>query len=179
MVDGREGQDCIDFLDSPQGVQVDLTAATAEGDGTDVVRNIDCLSGSHFDDVLIGDAEPNLILGYEGEDVISGGEGDDLISGMAGNDQLDGGEGAFDVVDYLAESLVTVDPVSVDASLADGLATVHVGGADETDGLSGFEGVIGTIGDDTLIGDADANFLYGEARRRPPPGPRGRGLAHR
>jgi Ca2+-binding RTX toxin-like protein len=162
-VDGRGGQDCIDFLMSSQGVQVDLGAGTAVGEGSDVVRNIDCLSGSHFDDVLTGDIEPNLILGYEGDDLITGGEGDDLISGMAGNDELDGGEGEFDVVDYLAESLITTDPVSVEVDLSAGSATIHAGSAVESDQVSGFEGIIGTIGADTLTGDGAANYLYGEA----------------
>lgn len=49
--------------------------------------------GTAFDDVITGNAGPNLLVGNAGNDVLNGGAGDDILVGGAGNDVLNGGTG--------------------------------------------------------------------------------------
>ena len=73
---------------APAAVMVSLVAGTAnDGFGnTDTILNIEDITGSNFDDVIIGDANNNFLEGHGGADTLDGG---------AGNDYLDGGGGAL------------------------------------------------------------------------------------
>ena len=96
ILDGGSGRDMIDYLDSPEGVQVNLaTGAVSGGSATgDVISNIEDVLGSHHDDVLIGDGGSNELIGAFGDDILKGGGGDDILKGGRGNDTLYGGKGA-------------------------------------------------------------------------------------
>lgn len=83
---------------------------------------------------------------------IEGNIGNNSIQGMGGNDTLIGGYG-IDTVSY--SSAVT----GVTVNLATGVATAGA----ETDTLSGFENVRGSIYGDSLIGDAGNNDFFGMA----------------
>ena len=102
-----------------------------------------------------GTAGNDSLNGTPGDDFIDGGDGNDFMRGGLGNDSLVGGQG-WDTVDYQTwVGCGTTGPVLV--NLAAGTAN----GADGADVLSGFEGVIGSDFDDTLIGDANNNDLEG------------------
>jgi Ca2+-binding RTX toxin-like protein len=61
-------------------VTVDLRLTTAQvtgGSGTDTLLNIEHLTGSNFNDVLIGDANANTLNGLAGADSMTGGAGND------------------------------------------------------------------------------------------------------
>ena len=95
-IDGGAGlRDLIDFETStnPGGVNLDLAAGMATGEGSDTLRNIEEAFGSFFDDVLGGNNGPNNLWGWEGADNIQGFGGDDAIDGGGGGDQIDGGDG--------------------------------------------------------------------------------------
>jgi Ca2+-binding RTX toxin-like protein len=82
-------------------VTVDLAAGTAsEGHAQgDVLRRIEALRGSVFDDLLTGKNGESILEGGKGDDSLIGGTGDDLLQGGAGADLLDGDRG-FDTASY-------------------------------------------------------------------------------
>ena len=135
---------------SPDGVNVDLGAGTAVGEGNDTLSDIEGVSGSPFaDDTLVGDQEDNYLDGYGGDDTLSGLGGDDWLSGGAGDDQIDGGPGTYDLAEFYETAGVT-------ANLGTGTATGE--GSDE---MSGIEALFGTSQDDHLVGDGSPNLIFG------------------
>jgi len=89
---GGGGNDTADFS-TGGSVVVDLSAGTAEGQGSDTLIGIDNVFGSDFDDDLKGNDLNNTLLGNDGNDTLAGGEGNDNLQGGPGNDTLDGGSG--------------------------------------------------------------------------------------
>src|SRR5688572_12893408 len=63
------------------------------GEGDDIRDDVEGVSGSQGDDVLIGDADANRLSGLGGRDVLRGGDGGDEILGWGDGDELDGGPG--------------------------------------------------------------------------------------
>ncbi len=122
------------------------TWSVAGGGGT--VENVEAVQGSLMDDVLIGDAERNVLSGFGGDDVIKGRGGDDelgltyLIYNEHGSDVIRGGLGDDSIV-----------------------------GGDDDDTLGGGQGddvIEGDgfkeeqfVGDDTLYGGLGFDFLDG------------------
>lgn len=144
------------WADSQGGVQVDLARGKArEWDGgQDRLSDILGAVGSDHDDTLLGDDGANRLEGGGGDDVLRGRAGDDSLAGGDGGDILDGGAGR-DLADYSGAEAVQV-------FLGAGMA-VDGGGAIDT--LSGFEDVLGSLGDDTLTGDGGDNRLTGSVGR--------------
>ncbi|RZJ43525.1 MAG: hypothetical protein EON86_05055, partial [Brevundimonas sp.] len=140
-MDGGDGTDTADFTNAGAGVFVTLAGTigiVGESDG-DRYFNIENVTGSAYNDVLIGNG---------GDNVLIGGEGDDTVIGFDGDNTLDGGEGA-DMVEYAnSASGVTVN-------LATGVA-VHGGG---TDTLISIESVVGSDFADELIGNDANNYI--------------------
>jgi len=69
------------FLDG-MGVEVDLGAGTANGDGDDTLRGIEDVVGTPFADSITGDAQPNGLYGGSGIDELTGaGDGDAAFGG--------------------------------------------------------------------------------------------------
>jgi Ca2+-binding RTX toxin-like protein len=109
--DGGEGIDTADYSTSTSAVTVNLTTGTGSGGDAqgDVLRNIENLTGSNYNDSLTGDAGANLLVGNAGNDTLRGGAGNDMLIGGAGGDLLDGGTG-IDTADYSTSgSAVTVN----------------------------------------------------------------------
>jgi hypothetical protein len=111
----------------------------------------DVIKAGAGDDTIDGGGGDDVICGEDGNDTILGGAGDDSISGDLGDDHVDGGEG-FDVAFYYWS------PVGVSASLETNTATGW-----GTDTLASFEGLVGSLNDDTLTGGAQADLLDGRA----------------
>lgn len=116
----------------------------------------DTLAGGAGDDMLAGALGNDDVRGGSGTDTLLGGDGDDTLEGGAGADILEGGAG-FNFVSY-ASSLIAIQ-----VDLTGALSPLdQVGGsANEAygDRLSEIQGIIGGAGNDTLIGDAQANWL--------------------
>ncbi len=51
------------------------------------------VTGTRFDDAIVGNDEDNVLSGSEGDDILIGGAGDDLLQPEAGNDVVTGGPG--------------------------------------------------------------------------------------
>jgi len=163
-LDGGEGFDTVDFsgVDS-NGVEVDLEYKYAQGDGLDVIENIEKVIGTKFDDNLRGDLLDNVLDGNIGDDTLYGNDGDDTLYGNIGDDTLRGGEGD----DYIDGGLNTAygDMVSykdavnkVEVDLQQNRAT-----GEGIDTLVGIENIEGSTFSDTLAGDSDKNKIYGLA----------------
>ncbi|EHI47786.1 putative calcium-binding protein [SAR116 cluster alpha proteobacterium HIMB100] len=98
-----------DFVVSPDdmtGVHIDLSVS-ADKDGfraverhhtdpkmSDLVRGLDHIEGSKFNDRLTGDNRVNFLKGQNGNDILSGNGGNDTLRGGFGDDTLNVGGGA-------------------------------------------------------------------------------------
>lgn len=136
-LNGTGGTSYAIYEGAAAAVLADLTNGTAQdGDGgTDTLISIAGVSGSAFDDTL---------LGSDGDDAFAGQGGDDSIDGGAGNDTVyyDPGEAIAGVV----------------VDLASGTAS---GASFGTDTLTGIENVVGSFLNDTIAGDGNDNLLEG------------------
>ena len=163
VIDGGAGVDTASYANAGGAVTVVLTAlgGNASGaDGNDSLTGIENVTGSAFDDVLIGNGEANLIQGGGGHDVIrggaggdtlEGGDGDDFLRGDDGDDIIRGGNG-FDRAGFASS------PVGVTVNL--GIAGPQATGQGN-DTFEGIEHVSGTQFNDTLTGDSGDNWLWG------------------
>lgn len=83
------GNTQIQYGSATSGVTINLTAGTADGDGSvghdTITGGVLNVFGSNFNDTIIGSA---------GNDGLSGSGGNDTLDGRAGNDFLSGGAGA-------------------------------------------------------------------------------------
>ncbi|MCP4074541.1 MAG: hypothetical protein GY742_22905, partial [Hyphomicrobiales bacterium] len=110
---GGDGTDTATYANAASGVTVYLQYTGRDvggGQGVDTLVSIENLTGSAYDDRLIGDANDNVLTGGDGKDVMKGkggtdifygGDGDDKIIGDAGNDTMYGGKGN-DILSALA-----------------------------------------------------------------------------
>jgi len=107
-------------------------------------------------DTLTGSAGNDLLMGYGGADLLQGGDGNDTLMGGTGDNDIQGGAG-YDFVSYAQDGPITL---SVDLGTGQALHSVF------TDSLSGFEGVEGGSGPDTLAGSDSTSvaetFIGGE-----------------
>lgn len=171
VVDGGDGDNTVYYASSAVPVTVNLTSGIAMGQGRDTLTGIDNITGSLFDDRLIGDDRGNIFNGFTGLDYIAGrggnddlggygtllgGDGDDLIQDIccdppATDDVIDGGAGIDTLALDWSESGVTLD---LTLGTASGTATGE-------DTVAGIEIVMGTTFGDILIGDGLGNRLEG------------------
>jgi Ca2+-binding RTX toxin-like protein len=143
---GGTGTDWASYADAPAAVRASLmpgvggTSGIASGDTFDSIEN---LSGSAYDDGLLGDDGTNTLAGQGGNDRLQGGDG---------ADRLDGGNGR-DTASYF------LSPVGVYVSLITG---VGFGGHADGDTLISIENLLGSLhGDDLLVGNDNPNSLWG------------------
>ncbi|MFN4092774.1 MAG: M10 family metallopeptidase C-terminal domain-containing protein, partial [Brevundimonas sp.] len=126
-------------------VSGDITSETING-----TASVDVIGGMGGNDTINGLAGNDTLNGGSGNDAVNGGDDNDILIGGLGNDVLNGGNGT-DLADYSgAGAAVTVN-------LTTGQAT---GGAGN-DTLSALEDITGTIYNDTLTGDNNANIIRG------------------
>ena len=183
----------LDYSTSPSSVYVDPRNKTAsDGFGTtDVIEQIQDITGSQYNDTIIGEINGRY-FGLGGDDVISttsagadifggagndhirghgygglgeslnGGSGNDTILGLGGNDTLVGGSGA-DILDGGASS----DTASYEfgnsglIAILDGRYSIYNAGDAAIDILLNIENLWGTSNDDFLGGDDNSNIISG------------------
>ena len=107
------------------------------------------------DDIIQGSDVSNVITAGAGDDWLYAGSGDDVLIGGEGTDRLFGGEGN-DTVLYDTDEDLSINLNSYQGwQFANGSTSVG------TDKLEGIENITTGSGDDTLVGDANANVLTG------------------
>ncbi|MEQ1952038.1 hypothetical protein [Mesorhizobium sp. CN2-181] len=91
---GGAGIDTLTYANAGGGVQVALNATANGSDATgDTMSGFENLTGSAFNDQLVGDNGTNVVIG---------GGGNDYIQLSSGGDTLDGGAGSADIFDCRA-----------------------------------------------------------------------------
>ena len=178
-LNGGAGFDTASYADAAAGVTVRLNHSTAQdGDGgTDVLNSIENVTGSDFNDLLVGDANANVLSGGLGADYLIGLAGDDVLIGGAGAaNTLQGGLGddtyvvsANDtIVEFAGEGTDTVQTDRAAFTLGANLENlVYTGAAAFTGSGNALDNVItggdgadilrGGGGDDTLNGGLGAD----------------------
>jgi Ca2+-binding RTX toxin-like protein len=99
QLDGGAGSDTATYADSTTAVTVNIADGLPEAGGFaagDVLTGVENITGSSFNDVLIGDAGVNQITGGSGNDIIAGGAGRDTLIATTGTTQTT----AVDTFDY-------------------------------------------------------------------------------
>ena len=147
-INGGAGIDTSSYADSTVAVTVNLAAGSTNTGGTaegDILSLIENLTGSNFNDTLLGDGNANGILGGDGNDTIRAGLGADIINGGAGIDTSSYADSA----------------VGVTVSLVTG--SINTGGTAAGDVLTDIENLYGSNFNDIFTGDANVNIIYGVA----------------
>lgn len=171
-LDGGDGRDVL-IGDFGEGVP-----AGAAAPGDDLLlggAGGDFLFGNHGDDTLFGGAGDDTLFGELGNDVLFGGDGNDFLRDAQGSNVLDAGAGddhVYGIGDNLLIGGAGIDTLyyadatamesgaagwAVDIDLVSGTATYN----SIVQSLSGFESVVGSGADDTIMGDDQANVLRG------------------
>ncbi len=90
-LDGGIGIDRSSYTGSSAAVKVDLTDGNGYGGDAegDILLSIETVSGSGFNDLLIGSAAADTLYGNAGDDTLSGRDGDDVLLGGLGADLLE------------------------------------------------------------------------------------------
>jgi X-X-X-Leu-X-X-Gly heptad repeat protein len=79
-VDGGPGSDTVDYSTEPAGVTVELAKGASQvSAGVDKLTSIENVTGSPFDDKLVGDSGDNVLIGGPGQDKLIGGGGHDSL----------------------------------------------------------------------------------------------------
>ncbi|MDD5548238.1 MAG: M10 family metallopeptidase, partial [Sulfurovaceae bacterium] len=149
-LDGGAGIDTVTYESSTVGVTVNLaltTAQTIQGTEKDIIKNIENLTGSNYNDILKGGKLSGEINGLDGDDTIIAGTGKT-------DDIFDGGDG-IDTISY--EQAVAA--VTVNLSTTTIQNTIGSG----NDTLTNFENLTGSKYNDTLIGNDNDNTIIGGA----------------
>lgn len=115
--------------------------------GTPDSDRIDAAADTDGQTILAGDGD-DTVLGGQGADSIEGADGNDVLTGAGGDDTVGGGGGSDELVETTGNDM-RVD-LSTNSATGNGV-----------DVLSDIENVTTGTGDDTLVGDSDANILRG------------------
>jgi Ca2+-binding RTX toxin-like protein len=139
------GRDVVDYAESPDSIEVNLKAGeVAGGSGTDTLARFESVSGSLFDDVIIGRSVGQMLFGFCGNDTVKGGSSRDVL---VGDGRAQGPPEQFVCDDPLTEVLEGPGVIGDDMLVGRG----------ERDTLEG------NGGDDRLSGKGGKDFLDGGA----------------
>ncbi|KST69264.1 chondroitinase-B domain-containing protein [Mastigocoleus testarum] len=167
FLDGGIGSDTASYKNSQVGVNLNLSANRFSGgdaQGDHRLVNIENLSGSEQDDIIVGDEHKNTLRGLDGADQLQGKGGDDKIYAGEGNDTLEGGSGN-DVLEGNEDDDKLFGNEGNDA-LEGGTGNDTIEGGVGFDLLSGEDGddfLKGGASNDTLKGGSKNDKLFGEA----------------
>ncbi len=164
-LNGGGGADTASYANQAGAVFVDLLTGFADDGtgGTDTLLSIENVTGSAFDDSVLGDNQANILAGLaghdllrgrDGNDTLKGGDGDDFLNGGIGDDVLDGGNG----LDRAAYSTGATAGVTVDLTI---VGVAQNTGSQGMDTLFSVEHVSGTRFNDVLTGNAGDNWIWG------------------
>jgi Ca2+-binding RTX toxin-like protein len=151
---GGSGTDTASYAHAAGYVLASLTTGlagfTSQGDASgDTYNGIENLTGSAFNDTLIGNNDANIIIGDTG---------DDILEGLGGGDTLNGGAGV-NTASY-EHGADQGAGLGVTASLSTPASNT---GDAQNDTYINIQNLIGSAFSDTLTGDTGNNTLTGGA----------------
>ncbi len=171
---GGNGSDTASYAAAGSGVAISLAVGSANGADAagDTFNSIENVTGSGFNDILVGDVRANVLTGGAGNDRIDGRGGADTMIGGAGNDVYsvdktldliveDAGKGRD--VAYVSVNGYTI-AANVEQVVLSGSAYLAYGNsAANTIGAlgSGYHEIFGYGGNDRLYGGTGADNLWG------------------
>ena len=149
---GGADNDTVDYSSSLDVTSVTLALAgdsqsiaqLTGGADNDFVYEIENVIGTAGEDIVYGDDRNNIVQTLAGDDNLAGGAGADL---------LDGGDGS-DTVNYDSAAAGVIVNLSSNAASDDGDSG--------TDTFVSIENVNGSLHDDMISGDINANILNGD-----------------
>jgi len=107
VLDGGAGLDTVDYSFYDFGFLSNLTVDLSQGIAVfplgamnideQVLRHLENVTGSNFDDEIIGDGNNNILNGNGGDDALSGGAGNDIyvFNGAFGEDAINDSDGSI------------------------------------------------------------------------------------
>jgi len=169
-LDGGEGFDTVDMTFYRNDVHVDLASGNVHFpndnseryerwisiEGVRLGAGNNTIVGSDASEHLVSDANGTNVT--NGNDTIYGGAGDDVIDGGWGFDCLDGQEGQ-DTVDY--SFFIDSSGTTFDMESGKVYFTSTYSEGSQHDVIVNFENLIAGGGNDTVIGDHQANKIMG------------------
>lgn len=146
-VTGGAGVTVLLYDGSVTGMDVNLAAGRATGEGTDTLIEVQGVVGSWWDDKFTGDNDANGFAALSGDNTINGGAGEDVLV-------------YFDAVSGVIANLTT--------GAASGTFHAHNEQDEEaplpgTDTFTAMEDIFGSEFADVFSGDADGNEVFGLA----------------
>ncbi|MEQ1622581.1 MAG: peroxidase family protein [Methylococcales bacterium] len=146
-------------------------AFTHGGDGNDYIdggAGGDLLWGDGGDDLIVGGNDQDIVAGLNGDDILRpgnlssamGGGPDEVLGGDGKTDLGNDGKGTgFDLIDF---SDYFEAPVGVNADFATQQnPLIAIDGTTPFPAWVGIEGLIGSRNNDTVLADANGNWLFG------------------
>ena len=152
------------FPGATAGVTVNLSLSGAQHTGAagiDTLVNIENITGSKFNDALIGNGADNVLFGQFGNDSLWGDSGNDTLLGGEGNDQLIGGSGNDLLVGGIGIDTADYSTATAGVTVSLPMPCAQNTGGAGLDTLVGIENLTGTNFNDVLYGDFANNVLSG------------------
>ena len=150
--------DILDLSFSAVGAIMSLDGTVQNGGGSvgDTYDGFEYVYGSSTGaDQLRGDASINFLNGFGGNDVLDGaGGGDNLWGGTGADTHIGGDDAGIDYARYDDGNYGNLT-IRLDNS------AFNAGAAAVGDTYNGIEGLVGGVGNDVVIGNALANYLFG------------------
>lgn len=148
------GNDTLDLSNYGKGVTVDLRpGAYSTLDQSQIANH---LAYQNLTALAPGNIAMSLLYNNDARSLIEnaiGGTGNDIFIGNTANNILDGGAGS--------DTVIFTNPTGISVILNDTGADVIVTHDGETDTLRSIENIGGTSGNDTIVGNSQANVLTG------------------
>lgn len=165
---GGNGADTVSYEGSSAGVVVNLALQgrgrfqDTSGAGSDLLADFENLTGSAYNDTLIGNLAVNVLTGLAGDDKLDGRGGGDTLIGGKGNDKFyirDGGESAIEHVGEGADRMLAYVSATIAANVErlDLLGTAAINGT----GNAAANLIFGNQADNVISGGGGADRFTG------------------
>lgn len=165
---GAGTADLVDYTGRTEDIVLDMgvvngsgfaTATVGVSGETDLIRQVENITGGDGNDTITGDANDNILIGGLGDDVLDGGTGDDTIDGGDGTDSvsfISGGSGL--TVNLGTGSVINVGTGNKTLLNIENIIATNFD--DEITATGGDNTISGADGDDIFITDGDGNDVF-------------------